>query len=254
MQATLKQGDIEFQANLYESQNPTRNWLHNARRKWVMNRLESLSHPYTNFLEIGIGCGVYTEWMAQRGYVTGLDINEDFVHAASFLRNVTARVADITTTTDYEESFDVALCSEVIEHISDSPAALSNIFRALKSGGHLILTTPNSYSTMEIFARMLSYKPVAALARRIYGEPVQDLGHINRLTRAQLAQQILASGFEIVARDDIALYLPILSEFFGRTGERICRWAARHLAQSDLLSHLLWTQCWVLRKPTHAFE
>ena len=254
MHATLSQGDIAFQANLYESQNPTRNWLHNARRKWVLQHLEAVSHPFTSFLEIGVGCGVYTEWMAQRGYVTGLDINEDFVLKASMLRNVTARVADITADCDYESAFDVALCSEVIEHIADSPAALANMYKALRPNGHLILTTPNSYSTMELFARLLSYKPMAALARFIYGEPVDDLGHINRLTRSALLRQIETAGFEVVERCDVALYLPVFTEFGGRTGARFCRWLARQFSKSDLLSHLLWTQCWVLRKPDHAVE
>lgn len=252
MQDILSQGDIAFQSNLYESQNPTRNWLHNARRKWVMRKLDELSHPYTNFLEIGIGCGVYTEWMSERGYVTGLDINEDFVLAASMLRNVTARVADITAHSEYQSQFDIALCSEVIEHITDSPAALANIYQALKPRGFLILTTPNSYSTMELFARLLSFKPFAALARVVYGEPVADLGHINRLTRSELRNQIVQSGFEIVDRSDVALYIPVFSEFGGKVGARFCRWTAALFAKSNLLSHLLWTQCWVLRKPNNA--
>ena len=250
-QAVLKQGDIAFQSNLYASQNATRNWLHNARRSWVMQQLDARSYPYSNFLEVGIGCGIYTEWMAQRGYVTGLDINEDFVVAASYLSKVTARVADITTTKDYNDEFDIALCSEVIEHISDSQAALNNIFRALKPGGQLILTTPNGYSTMELFARLLSFKPVAALARLIYREPVTDLGHINRLTRNQLAGQIEEAGFEVVIRKDVALYIPVISEFGGKAGARICKWVAQQFSRSAVLSHLLWTQCWVLRKPVH---
>lgn len=253
-QAVFKQGDIAFQSNLYASQNPTRNWLHNARRSWVMHQLDVRSHPYSNFLEVGIGCGIYTEWMAQRGYVTGLDINEDFVVAASYLSKVTARVADITTTNDYEDEFDVALCSEVIEHISDSQAALNNIYRALKPGGQLILTTPNGYSTMELFARLLSFKPFAGLARLIYREPVQDLGHINRLTRNQLAEQIQKAGFEVVIRKDLALYLPVVTEFGGKAGARFCKWMAQQFSRSEFLSHLLWTQCWVLRKPAHAAE
>ena len=33
--AELRQEHIDFQSNLYESSNPTRRWLHNARRNWV---------------------------------------------------------------------------------------------------------------------------------------------------------------------------------------------------------------------------
>lgn len=248
-ETALLQADIAFQANLYESQNPTRHWLHNARRRWVMHTLERLSLPFYSFFEVGVGCGVYTEWMSRRGTVTGIDINETFVLSANHLRNVTASVADITAPQAFVNRFDIALCSEVIEHLHDSPVALSNIYRALKPGGHLILTTPNRYSTMELFARLLAFKPVAKLARKIYGEPVDDLGHINRLTRTQLRGQIIDSGFEIEDRADVALYIPLIAEFGGHTGARICQWVARIFQRSSLLSHLLWTQCWVLRKP-----
>lgn len=249
MAETLRQIDIGFQANLYESQNPTRYWLHNARREWVLSKLESLKPNGGRYLEVGIGCGVYTEWMAGHGFVTGLDINEEFVLAANLLRNVDARVGDITLATKNDSEFDLALCSEVIEHVVNSQAALNNMFRALKSNGHLILTTPNRYSTMELFARLLSFKPVATLARLVYGEPVEDLGHVNRLTRTALRKQIETAGFEVVERYDVALYLPVVAEFGGSVGARFCRWGADVLRRSDFLSHLLWTQCWVLKKP-----
>jgi len=252
MPATLRQRDIGFQANLYESQNPTRKWLHTTRRAWVLSKLQSVTSPCARFLEVGIGCGVYTEWMARHGFVTGLDINEDFVLAANFLRNVDARVGDITQATQYDSEFDIAVCSEVIEHIVHSQAALNNIFRALKSNGLLILTTPNRFSTMELFARLLRFKLVAALARWVYGEPVDDLGHVNRLTRAALRKQIEMAGFEVVERYDVALYLPFVAEFGGSLGASVCRWGAEVLRRSDVLSHLLWTQCWVLRKPAYA--
>ena len=252
MPATLRQMDIGFQANLYESQNPTRKWLHNTRRAWVLSKLESFTSPCARYLEVGIGCGVYTEWMARHGFVTGLDINEDFVLAANFLRNVDARVGDITQETKYDSEFDIAVCSEVIEHVVNSQAALNNMFRALKSNGLLILTTPNRFSTMELFARLLRFKPVSALARWVYGEPVDDLGHVNRLTRAALRKQIEMAGFEVVERYDVALYLPVVAEFGGSLGASVCRWGAEVLRRSDYLSHLLWTQCWVLRKPAYA--
>lgn len=252
MPATLSQGDIAFQSNLYQSHNPTRNWLHNARRAWVMNKLESYSRPYASFFEVGVGCGVYSAWMGQRGFVTGIDINEDFVLSAGQLRNVTARIGDITQPLDFVNEFDVALCSEVIEHIHDSQTALHNVFQALKNGGLLILTTPNSFSTMELFARLLTFRPISALARWIYGEPVTDLGHINRLTRGQLQKQIEFAGFEVLEQDNISLYLPFVAEFCGMSGTRLSRSMANVLSRSSVLSHLLWTQCWVLRKPTYA--
>jgi len=42
-----------------------------------------------------------------------------------------------------EESFDVVLCFQVIEHIGDDHALLKEIHRVLRPGGVLLLTTPN---------------------------------------------------------------------------------------------------------------
>ena len=185
--------------------------------------------------------------MAERGKVFAVDINPSFVDAANAMPNVVAQVADITMDA-FDPVHDVALCSEVLEHVPDSASALKNIFASLKPGGYLVLTTPNSYSTVELTARLLSFGPIVKLARWIYGESVDDLGHINRMTRTQLRAQIDAAGFEVIRQENIAFYLPGVAEFMGEAGTRICQWFAQALAGTRL-SGLLWTQCWVLRRP-----
>ncbi len=243
----LRQEHPAFQANLYESRNPTRRYLHNVRRSWVIQALGEVATSQTCFLEIGIGCGIYTQWMASHGNVFAVDINSSFVEIANLIPGVTAQVADITTD-HFAPTHDVALCSEVLEHVTDSTSALKNIFASLKPGGYLVLTTPNSYSTVEMTARLLAFGPVIKLARLIYGESVDDLGHINRMTRTQLRAQIDEAGFEVLRQDNIAFYLPAVAEFCGEAGTRICQWFAQRLAGTRLAS-LLWTQCWVLRRP-----
>ena len=245
--AELRQEHIAFQANLYESSNPTRRWLHNARRDWVIRALDRVSVANPHYFEIGIGCGIYTQLMASRGSVFAIDINSAFVESANQMPNVVAQVADITTDV-FKPMHDVALCSEVLEHVPDSQSSLENIFDSIKPGGYLILTTPNSYSTVELTARLLTIKPIVKLARLVYGESVDDLGHINRMTRSQLGKQIERAGFEVIEQDNIAFYLPVIAEFFGETGTKICQWFARNLAGTRLAS-LLWTQCWILRRP-----
>lgn len=244
---TLRQKDLAFQANLYQSANPTRHYLHNVRRRWVLATLERVRSPGSRFLEVGIGCGVYTRAMSTWGPVTAIDINPGFVEAARQLPGVQALLGDICQQA-VPGQYDVALCSEVLEHVPDSASALRHILASLRPGGHLVMTTPNAYSSLELVARLLSWPLVARLARRLYGEPVDDLGHINRMTRQQVRKQLLAAGFEVVQRQDMALYLPLVAEFGGARGAALCQWLERRL-QSGPLSWLLWTQCWVVRKP-----
>lgn len=243
----LRQAHLPFQAMLYQSRNPTRRWLHTVRTEWVNMALEQVSGRAPHILEIGIGCGVYTRQLASQGTVLAIDINPTFVAAASLMPNVIARVADITRER-FAPEHDVALCSEVLEHVVDSSTALKNIYASLKPGGFLVLTTPNAYSTVELAARLLCFAPIQKLARMIYGESVDDLGHINRMTRTQLRAQITAAGFLVLRQADIAFYLPGIAEFCGARGLRLCQWLGRKLAGTRL-SFLLWTQCWVLCRP-----
>lgn len=243
---TLRQADIAFQANLYESENPTRKWLHGERREWVLQAIHRHAKKQGRFLEVGVGCGIYTRELATLGEVTGIDINPEFISAANKIPNVVASIGDVQEL-GFHNAFDVALCSEVIEHVPDSRRAIHQIGNALKPGGVLILTTPNSFSTMEIFARLLSLRPIAKLASLIYREPVDDLGHINRLTRSQLELQIHGAGFKIRETADLALYLPVFAEFGGRLGRDMAKKIATLVGKTPFRG-LLWTQCYVLER------
>jgi 2-polyprenyl-3-methyl-5-hydroxy-6-metoxy-1,4-benzoquinol methylase len=244
-----KQGDLAFQANLYTSTNPTRRWLHEQRRKWVKSTLRLLASPQAEALEVGTGCGVMTgELVEHFSHVTTLDINPTFVnHARASWPGINAIEADIQHWCQ-PWAYNVALCSEVLEHVRDPRAVLTNIRDSLVPGGYLVLTTPNRWSTAELTARMLKVPGVTALARRVYGEPVDELGHISLQTRGELMSHFKALGFEVTMHRDLSLYLPLIAELGGITGQRILEAIARPIEGRPLLSQLLWTQCFLLRR------
>jgi Methyltransferase domain len=126
--------------------------------------------------------------------------------------------------------------------------ALQRLHNALKPGGVLILTTPQSFSTMELSARMLSNPVVMALAKKLYGA-VDELGHINLLTRGALHRQIEQVGFVIVEETRNGLYVPALAEFGGQAGQKMAAATAHGIRDMPVLSGLLWAQCYVLRRP-----
>lgn len=51
-------------------------------------------------------------------------------------------VSDITSIPALDASFDVVLCTEVLEHVPDPLAALREMARLVKQGGRLIVTVP----------------------------------------------------------------------------------------------------------------
>jgi len=59
-----------------------------------------------------------------------------------------------------DESFDVVLCCEVLEHMDVDPMyMLAEVNRVLKPGGLLVLTTPNSVSSHAIFKILRGTEP-----------------------------------------------------------------------------------------------
>lgn len=243
------QSDIHFQSNLYQSSNPTRRWMHSTRRNWVMSALDKYSCRFLSALEVGTGCGIYTKRLAALSDdVTSIDINSDFVIAASIDNPTVTTLVSSVETFSSTKPYDLILISEVLEHVSNTKIALHNLYQLLSEDGFLILTTPNKFSLPELVARLLKFPAVARLARSIYGEPVDELGHINLRTRTELLQELEEHGFVVVETTDIGFYIPVIAEWGGEIGRSIIMRAESMLGRSKLGRNLLWTQCYVLRK------
>lgn len=245
---------VELQNTLYRSRNPTRRWLHCARRDWVLATLERLAPAgLGTAIEVGPGCGVYLPALASlAGRVLAVDVEAAYLDALEPLvvahPNVQPVLDDITASTLPSGCADLVLCSEVIEHIADSQAALREIHRLLRPGGVLVLTTPQRYSPLELTARVALLPGFIDVVRLVYREPVLPTGHINLLTVAQLRRQLVSAGFVPEEIHRSGVYLPLVAEFGGRAGLRVARHLERMFARSRLAG-LLWIQYHVARKP-----
>lgn len=245
-----RQGDVEFQRQLYSDPNPTRRQLHCARREWVLGETLGRTKPGDRLLEVGVGCGVFTEALAAaKRQITAVDINPAFLENVEPLPHVTTHLKDATKPLKLGKH-DVAICSEVLEHVppSSSESMLRTLYEALRPGGILILTTPQRYSSVELGARLLQFKPFLALARRIYGS-ADELGHINLLTVRQLKRQLVSVGFVPVKMRRFGFYLPVIAEFGGKFGASLLNVAGKFVGATPGLRSLLWTQVWVLQRP-----
>lgn len=243
------QGDVAFQARLYSDPNPTRRGLHIARRDWVLGLAAAHSGAGDRVLEVGVGCGVFTTALSRAGRrISAVDINRAFLSNVGALANVETHCLDATRALGLG-AHDLAICSEVLEHVppEGSLGMLQALHDSLRPGGVLILSTPQRWSTVELMARLFRFRPILALARRLYGS-ADELGHINLLTAAALRRQIEAVGFEVVGHSRFGFYLPAIAEFGGAAGARLLAAAGRIGARIPVLRGLLWTQGWVLRR------
>ena len=83
-------------------------------------------------LDVGSGSAPYKHMFNTQRYIA-IDV--------SALHKVSA-VGDVSALPFQASTMDVIVCTEVIEHVENVDIALGEISRVLKSGGHLILTTP----------------------------------------------------------------------------------------------------------------
>ncbi|MDW7671077.1 MAG: class I SAM-dependent methyltransferase [Bacillota bacterium] len=104
-------------------------------------------------LDLGCGVGYGTEILLDSqeadeiSQVVGVDIDAESIEYARDMygyRRADFRVADIRDATLPAQlgQFDTIICFEVIEHMKEEAAVISNIIRMLKPKGKLIISTP----------------------------------------------------------------------------------------------------------------
>jgi len=118
-----------------------------VRKEWLKKVLQNL-RPKLRILDAGAG------ELANKEFCTHLDyVSQDFcqyeglgdskgLQMGSWDTKKIDIVGDITDINEKDESFDVVLCTEVLEHLPNPVKALEEFHRLLKKGGKLILTAP----------------------------------------------------------------------------------------------------------------
>lgn len=101
--------------------------------------------PYINgdVLEVGVGEGYGAQLLKKNANsYTGIDkfeaLNKDNLTDIKFIQMTIPPFTGLT-----DNSFDVVVSFQVIEHIEDDSLFIKEIFRVLKPGGKFICTTPN---------------------------------------------------------------------------------------------------------------
>jgi len=107
--------------------------------------LKGINLKGKKFLEVGCGMGYFSEMAQKNGaIVTGIDVGKKLVEKSrQKVPNGKFIIASISNLPFKDETFDLILCTEVIEHVENQNKGLSEVFRVLKKGGYLVLTTPN---------------------------------------------------------------------------------------------------------------
>jgi ubiquinone/menaquinone biosynthesis C-methylase UbiE len=126
--------------------------------QWHVDAM-SLAPPLetAKVLEIGCGGGDFSVYLSTRvRSLTAVDFSPAAIDLAMSKRsandaNVEFRVADAQDLPFDDNAFDVIFSCECLEHLPDPQKALHEMFRVLRPGGELILTTENYSNAMVIY-------------------------------------------------------------------------------------------------------
>jgi 2-polyprenyl-3-methyl-5-hydroxy-6-metoxy-1,4-benzoquinol methylase len=181
------------------------------------------SHQKGRFMDVGCGAGSTVALARQLGWdAMGLEIDPAAVREA---RRTGLNLVEGTyeKLTHYAQQFDCILCSHVLEHVHEPRDLLAKLKIAIKPGGVLLLTLPNSLSAM----------------RRHFGANWRGLEaprHLSIPSESRLLQLLAELGFSTQAFTDSGTETAAESYRIQRRGVAISRQDIAMARQLDMHS------------------
>jgi SAM-dependent methyltransferase len=101
--------------------------------------------PGRRVLDLGCRYGALTRAYAEGNDVVGVDVDRDALAEAAKL-GIETRWADVEQRLPFEEeSFDVVVAGELLEHVRDPERLVAEARRLLRPGGRLVGSVPNAF-------------------------------------------------------------------------------------------------------------
>lgn len=93
-------------------------------------------------LDAGCGTGRYSKYLYSLGHkVTGVDLSPAMLSKArAGNRKINFIKSDLTMLPLENESFDLVVCALTLTHLPDLKPAISELFRVVRPGGHIIIS------------------------------------------------------------------------------------------------------------------
>lgn len=188
------------------------------RLKFITDAVREKIGENGRVLDVGCGNGIISLHLGKSGFdVTGIDVSEKTIEIAKKnnpFSNVQFKVQSAEDLVASGEKFDVIVCSEVLEHLSNPGSLLSVLSQSLDDHGILIVTVPNGKGPREALVtrpvlRMrknngLLWKFITRTKRLLgyTGTTVQsgadNLDHVQFFTRKDLRRLSREHNFKII--------------------------------------------------------
>jgi 2-polyprenyl-6-hydroxyphenyl methylase/3-demethylubiquinone-9 3-methyltransferase len=158
-------------------------------------------------LDAGCGNGEFTSFLASLGYsVTGVDVSATAIaRSKAQVPNGRFEVASLEAGLPFQGGeFSAVWCSEVLEHITDVHAALSEFNRVLVFGGVVVLTTS--------YHGLIKNLAIAVAGFERHYDPY--LSHIRFFTRRSLGACLSRTGFTPISWSGVGRRWPLWMSHF----------------------------------------
>lgn len=229
---------------------PSYVWREGQQRRFEMILGAAETRKHGSVLVDGCGVGMYLDHLGQfTEDIIGLDIEFERLEEAKKLSpNVVNGAGEELPF--HDDSFDLILSHEVLEHVQDDRAAISEIIRTLKPGGRLVLFCPNRgypFETHGYYWRgnyHFGNIPLVNYLPRHWRDKLAP--HVNVYTRGNLMKLFDGLPVKFIDRRTIfGAYDNIIARYprFGKTLRNILQWLEKIPLQVFGLSHF-----WVVEK------
>ena len=173
---------------------------------------EILKLPLTKGAEVlDVGCFppiIFTSLQEQGFAVSGIASQ----HEKMMEKSIKVLNIEKDTFPWQENTFELAVLTEVIEHLPHNPVVpLEEINRVLKPGGYLIITTPNAaklHHRLKLWAGQSTSFPISQLRQVKPDDGSLYHLHNREYTLGELAQLLEWAGLEVVQAEQVCLYPP----------------------------------------------
>ncbi len=116
-------------------------------------------------IDLGCGDGSFAIKIAEKAMakdIYGVEFLNEAARAARD-RGIRAYNADLNESLPFESgSFDIVHANQIIEHLVNTDTFIKEIYRILKFGGYVVVSTPNLASLHNIFSLVLGKQPFPA--------------------------------------------------------------------------------------------
>jgi len=134
---------METAYELHTHQVEDDHWWYRGRRRVLDRVIGSLALPAgSDILDAGCGSGRNMVELARYGDVTGIELSPTSVAVARDRRVGEVVEGSVEELPFAQDSFDFAVCLDVIEHLDDDLRTLRELRRVIRPGGRLLVTVP----------------------------------------------------------------------------------------------------------------